>query len=771
MSAHTLVPQLRPDVQCIHQPLPQRKDRRLLRDPVSDIVIEIGEREWFVLEQLDGTRSLDAIAEAFLARFGQRLRPSTARALISQFTRQGFLVDAPGSAEPSRWAGMRPLAGFSDRTFSRMAAALGWIWHPLSAIAGATLLLVALILLAARGDELLRMLLQIPDLVIYAAHQPRISSLGLLRLALLLVILPFLRELVKGIACRRRGLRVPGMRYLWFMRFIPRTAADISAIRRLATPAERVHVVAAALLFEGLVLAAALLTMELAPLSGPIQGWAGTLAFAAALSLLLNALPLTDQDGALMLSLSLQIPDLPARAKALAWARLCLRPATEPLTPARHTGFLLYGLALHAFSVAFNVAVLWLVGYLLVSWLEGAGALAFLLLVFLRFEKQILDGCAACIPSRVRNAMKAKKRIPKPLVAILVIALLIGIGLIPCPDRPSGEFRLQPVLKHELRSKIAARIASIHVSEGQLVTNGQLIAVLMDDQIRDQLAQEQARLLREQAQLTLLEVGAREEQIEQARQKVRLTGTAYLHSSNTAHRVEALHSKEHVSDQDYENAIRQRDVDRETMELAKRELALVVSDARPEDLAAQQAEVERLRLRVAQLTSDLLDTALPSPIDGRITTLYIESLVGGAVQPGDVVALVEDQRRMTVRIALPEAHAGRVRIGATVRIRPWAYPTELFKAEVTEIAPRVIMRSEDRLREDFVEQERGSVRNLSTPEDSVVPVLAELDNAEGRFVTDMTGFAKVDTGVRPIGLILLDPVIRFVQVRVWSWIP
>ena len=769
-STAAICPRLRPGLDCVHQPLPQQPDRLLLRDPASQAVLQRGGREWFVLQRFDGERTFDTIMREFQAQFGQTLSRAHLRALAGQVRRHGFLLDAP-PLSPSRRETMRPLPGWNSRTFSVLARALGWLYHPLVGACWMLLGATATIVMLAQGTELWNLLLQVPKLITAAAHQPSISSHGILRIALLLLLIPFLREVAKGIACRRQGLRVAGLRYLWFMRFIPRAAADISGIRRLENRASRVRVVAAGPALEGILLATAIVAMELLPAASPLYAGAGTLAFAAILSLLLNLLPLTDQDGALMLALALEIPDLPQRAKDLAWARLLGRPATEPLCPDRHTGMLCYGLALHLFSVVFNVAVLLLVGYLLVNWLEGTGALLFLLLVFLRFEKEVISGCAACVPRSIRETMKIKMRIPKPVIALLVIIVIGLLGLIPCPDRPSGEFRLQPVVIRELRADIPARIAAIHVSEGQWVTNGQRVAVLMDHQIREQLAQERARLLHEKAQLDLLKAGSRPEQIDKAQQKVRLTLTAYLHSSNTAHRVEGLHAQEHVSDQDYENAIRQRDVDLETMELAKRELDLAACEPRPEELAAQEAEVARLTLRVDQLAADLLRTHVRSPIEGRITTLYVESLAGHAVQAGDVIAQVEDPRRMTVRIALPEAHVGRVQPGATVRVRPWAYPSETFEATVTEIAPRVIMRSEDRLREDIVEQERGSVRNLSTPEDSVVSVLAELDNTDGRLVTDMTGFAKIDAGTRPIGLILLDPVIRFVQVRVWSWLP
>ena len=63
------------------------------------------------------------------------------------------------------------------------------------------------------------------------------------------------------------------------------------------------------------------------------------------------------------------------------------------------------------------------------------------------------------------------------------------------------------------------------------------------------------------------------------------------------------------------------------------------------------------------------------------------------------------------------------------------------------------------------------VRNLNMPEERIVPVLAEIDNEGVPFRSEMTGFAKIDAGWKPLGYAFLQPVIRFVTVQVWSWIP
>ncbi|HEY8240317.1 MAG TPA: HlyD family efflux transporter periplasmic adaptor subunit, partial [Kiritimatiellia bacterium] len=139
--------------------------------------------------------------------------------------------------------------------------------------------------------------------------------------------------------------------------------------------------------------------------------------------------------------------------------------------------------------------------------------------------------------------------------------------------------------------------------------------------------------------------------------------------------------------------------------------------------------------------------------------------------PGDVVAIVEDSRKVAVRIALPEPYAGDVKVGAKVRAKPWAYSSRTFKGTVTSIKPVLVDKAEDILRQDTIEQEKGAMRSLNMPGDNVVLVMAEVENRDGLLRTDMTGFAKIRAGAKPLGWALLSPVLRFLGVRVWSWIP
>ena len=66
---------------------------------------------------------------------------------------------------------------------------------------------------------------------------------------------------------------------------------------------------------------------------------------------------------------------------------------------------------------------------------------------------------------------------------------------------------------------------------------------------------------------------------------------------------------------------------------------------------------------------------------------------------------------------------------------------------------------------------RDAIRSLNAPIENVVPVLVELPNPGGRLKIDMSGYTRIQVGSRPLGSLLLDPVVRFFRVEVWSWLP
>jgi multidrug resistance efflux pump len=228
-----------------------------------------------------------------------------------------------------------------------------------------------------------------------------------------------------------------------------------------------------------------------------------------------------------------------------------------------------------------------------------------------------------------------------------------------------------------------------------------------------------------------------------------------------------------VSEQDYETALRQRDIDAQALEEARANLALVSSGARKEQLEAVRAQVKSLQAVADNYKTDVAHTTVTSPIAGHIVTPHIEELAGTYLKPGqrDLVAEIEDGRTVRAEVEVPEEDIGDVTIGSEVTVVAWAFHKQSFKGQVVRIAP-VAAAAEADAQTAVVDQpgQGPTPVQVASPE-RAVRVITEIPNPEGLLKSDMTGYAKIATGPRPVWDVLLRPLLRWCMVEVWYWIP
>lgn len=763
-------PVFRSDLEILAQPAPGQPDRHLVKDPRSGRILELSAKDLFLCRQLDGASDPAAIAARFRDTFQLTIRPEQIAAFTESLRAEGFLADTP--AEARTWDRMKPLPLPFDRWLPAIARAFG-------PLAGWPLLLLHLLLLLPAAVLLVQQApliwYYLSDLLTHleiaaASGFSTIFSIGsVIQIAVFFTLIPFLREIAKGVTACHFGVRVPEVRYGWFMHVIPRCTAALHGLVRL-DKGEQIRILAAGLRLELTAFALGLLGTALFLDSNPVNDLARNLAIGAALRFLLTANPLGEGDGGAIAGLLADEPDLHRRSVRAFRAWLLHRPMPEPLTDRRRRNFIVWGALSDLAVQGITVALLALLGYLLVQWMGGLGAVLSLVLVVLTYE----DTLRACWRQCTGTAMARSEQTSKKsfwLRTLLVVAVLVVVSLIPYPFDVSGEFRTQPLAQREVRAEVSALIESIPVTEGGAVKAGDIIAQLSTRLIEKDLELNRAALRKETEHLNAMEAGARPEDIAQLEQAVKAMETKLRYSEETLRRTADLHAKTHVSEQDYQNVLQVRDLDKENLESARLALASAVAGVRKEEIEAQRAVVESLGITVKHLEDDLTRTTIRSPIDGHVVTMYIQGRVGQQAVPGDVIAVVEDTSRTLVRIALPEQHSGLITTGSSVRIRPWAYANRSFTGTVSSILPIVIDKNRDVMQQASVEQEHGMVRNLNMPEERIVPVIAEIDNDGVLFRSEMTGFAKIDAGWKPLGYAFLHPIIRFVTVQVWSWIP
>ena len=204
----------------------------------------------------------------------------------------------------------------------------------------------------------------------------------------------------------------------------------------------------------------------------------------------------------------------------------------------------------------------------------------------------------------------------------------------------------------DLAFQLPGLVARVFVEEGQSVRKGQAIAELdaADYQFGLQASEGQAGVA--QASLEKAQAGTRAEEIEQAR-------AAYDKAENEYQRYRQLYERKSMAPVDFAKV-------EAGYRAAKAQYEMAQNGARKEDRAAAGASVRQAQAQVGANRKRVSDARLVSPINGIIARRSIDP--GEMVSAGLPVFSIVDLNPVRVRVGIPEADIGRIRVGQRARI-------------------------------------------------------------------------------------------------------
>lgn len=195
-----------------------------------------------------------------------------------------------------------------------------------------------------------------------------------------------------------------------------------------------------------------------------------------------------------------------------------------------------------------------------------------------------------------------------------------------------------------LASKVAGRVASVNVVEGQRVGAGDVVVALDTTETDLALSKARADLTEAEAQWRLLKAGSRLEDIKQAEaQAAAATADEAAASAEAiaarqdAARFEQLLNANAGSRKEYDDAVARRDQATAALKATtdKRTAAVAVVDrlkagSRPEEVEAAHARVEAASAQIATLEHDRAEATIVAPLSSVVSSRLVE--------PGELVA-------------------------------------------------------------------------------------------------------------------------------------
>ncbi|MFN7952016.1 MAG: HlyD family efflux transporter periplasmic adaptor subunit [bacterium] len=727
-----------------------------------------------LLALVDGSRTPEQVAATYSERAGQPIALRTVVEFIEQLRSLGFL-DEPGAVPLAAVAAPTPPLAAALATsptpvggvnvfFDVLAVFFGWLFHPLTLV---PIVSMAMLGIAVLVQEWERYETQFGTLT----RTLPILNLAIFSLAQTVVFMNLPREVAVGVACRRFGGRVRRFHLYWVADLIPFVNCDTGdSIHRMRDRA-RWTVLTAGLWTQVAIFAIAALGWGIADPHSDLSRFWLLLVPPCVVGLALHAVIFLRYDGYRILCAYLRDGQIRERALGETRAWLSGRPGPAALGERERFWLRAYGIGYYVFLVAAQLTLLIGGGW----WLEsrfGPSGLGFGLAVYLwAFRKEVgaimtdNEGYRWLVRKGGSKTVRWALRIGGLIVVIVVL-------LAPYDREVSGECRVVAGAEVGLRAQLTDEVVAVHVTPGQEIEANQLVATLSGRELVTQLRTAEAELKHEQADLDRLLNGVRPEDLAIAEHERDLARSELAFAEDELKREQALLAGKASTAEKVETARRRRDSAQQRLSIADQNLAKTRQGARPEDIQAHQAEVERLTERVRYCTAQQALLEIRSPIAGRVMTQDIAERVGQVAEKGDLIAVIQDDRHLRVEVGAEEAAVPEVREGMPVHVRLRGLNGRLVTGKVASIVRTAAPESELDVDAYRTDREAHLQQSMKQSEDTYqVRVVVTLDPSDEKLSPGMTGFARIVIGPDVFGRAVIRPVLRYLRTEVWSWLP
>jgi HlyD family secretion protein len=291
------------------------------------------------------------------------------------------------------------------------------------------------------------------------------------------------------------------------------------------------------------------------------------------------------------------------------------------------------------------------------------------------------------------------------IIAIIAVAAVAALIISRHGNGVKGEIKVSGTVEAttvELSFKVGGRLSRRLVDEGMQVTAGQLVALLEDDELKEERSARSADEKASRAALADLEAGSRREEIAQGEASlIRMKADADK-LARDAVRAEKLFTREVIPRSELDAARAGREASAAAMHEAEQRLKLLKAGPRPDAVRQARARVDASSAGLSQAETRLTQATLTAPMAGLVLAKHAEP--GEMLAPGAPVVTVARMDEVWLRGYVPEADVGRVAIGQRARITADAWPGRILEGRVSfisseaEFTPKNVQTEKERVK-------------------------------------------------------------------------
>lgn len=248
------------------------------------------------------------------------------------------------------------------------------------------------------------------------------------------------------------------------------------------------------------------------------------------------------------------------------------------------------------------------------------------------------------------------------VVIIVAVALIGWFSISASPTIIQGEVEATSV---KVSSKLAGRVDTLCVTEGQRVTKGELLFIIGTPEVRAKLRQAQAARSAAMAQSDKARYGARKQEVEAAGEMASRAEAAAELARKSYDRVKKLFDSGVVPAQKLDEANANMKAAISAATAAKAQYNMALEGARREDKAAANALVEQASGAVSEVESYIADATQYSPIDGEVSSIIAQT--GELVGAGYPIVTLLDMNDIWVSFNIKEDLLPKIKIGSVMK--------------------------------------------------------------------------------------------------------
>lgn len=270
----------------------------------------------------------------------------------------------------------------------------------------------------------------------------------------------------------------------------------------------------------------------------------------------------------------------------------------------------------------------------------------------------------------------------------------------------------------KLASELNGKLKTILVEEGNRVQKGQVLAELENSDYRAQVESAAADVMQKEAELRKVINGSRTQERREALSTVEEAQAVMDNAEADMVRRQKLFAAGVIAREEADRYVKDYEVAKARYEEMSQHHDLVAADAREEDRAMAQANLQLAKAHLEEARAVFDKTFIRAPLDGTVLRKFHragESVSNSSSNP-DPIFTLGDKSALRVRMDVDEADVSKLRLGQSAYVTADAYGSKRFAGHVVRIG-----------------QELGR-KNVRTDEptervdNKILETLVELDN-------------------------------------------